>query len=82
MNNFEPNKYPLLREVLGAKSLQPTYTVRDVAQIFGVSARAIQSRVASGQLTARDLPGRARFLSQDLEDFLVASKKKGARRGN
>ena len=75
-------KYPLLQEVLAIKnlSLQATYTVRDLAQIFGVSTRAIQQRVADGQIPSRDLPGRARFLSEDLEGFLVASKKKGLRR--
>jgi hypothetical protein len=58
-------------------SLQPTYTIRDVATLFGVSVRAIQTRVASGQLPSRDLPGRAKFLSADLEQFLRESKKGG-----
>ncbi len=70
-------KYPLLEEILAIKDLplQPTYTIRNIAVIFGVTARAIQNRVASGQLTPRDLPGRARFLNQDVEAFLVASRK-------
>jgi len=72
-------KYPLLTEILTAQQLQihATYTIGDVARLFGVSSRAIQNRVASGQLTARDLPGRARFLSEDLETFIASSKRKG-----
>ena len=73
-------KYPFLEEILAIKNLplQPTYTTGNVAVIFGVSARAIQNRVVSGQLMSRDLPGRARFLNQDIEAFLVASRKKAA----
>ena len=74
-----PVKYPLLEELLALRqmSLQPTFTVRDVAALFRVSVRSIQSRVASGQLASRDLPGRARFLPVDLEQFLRESKKAG-----
>jgi hypothetical protein len=84
MNNTAPTKYPLLQEILALKELQlrATYTVHDLAGIFNVSVRAIQNRVASGQIPARDLPGRAKFLSEDLEAFLAASKKKGGRRVN
>lgn len=73
-------KYPFLEEILAIKDLplQPTYTTGNVAVIFGVSPRAIQNRVVSGQLMSRDLPGRARFLNQDIEAFLVASRKKAA----
>jgi hypothetical protein len=73
-------KYPLLEEILAIKDLrlQPTYTIRNIAVIFGVTPRAIQNRVASGQLIPRDLPGRARFLNQDIEAFLEASQKKAA----
>jgi hypothetical protein len=82
-SNSAAPKYPLLQEILAIKNLQlqATYTIRDLAQLFSVSVRAIQSRVASGQLPVRDLPGRARFLSEDLEGFLSASKKKAVRRG-
>lgn len=71
-------KYPLLEQILAIKgiSLQPTYSNRDLAALFGVSVRAIQDRVASGQLTARNLPGRAKFLPLDLEEFLRNSKRK------
>jgi hypothetical protein len=81
MTNLAATKYPHLQEVLALKSLplQATYTIRDLAQMFRVSVRAIQNRVASGQLPARDLPGRAKFLCEDLESFLAASKKKGGR---
>jgi hypothetical protein len=82
MTSSSTTKYPLLQEILAIKnlSLQATYTVRNLALIFGVSPRAIQQRVADGQITSRDLPGRARFLSEDIEEFLAASKKKGLRR--
>lgn len=70
-------KYPLLQEFLDIKnlSLQATYSIRDLAQIFDVSVRAIQNRVASGQIVTRDLPGRAKFLPQDIEAFFSSSKK-------
>jgi len=82
MSSTEPNKYPLLGEILGIKNLalQPTYTIRDVAELFGVSVRAIQNRVSSGQLVIRNLPGRAKLLPQDLEDFLKDSRKGERRR--
>jgi hypothetical protein len=77
MSSSTTTKYPLLQAILGIKNLplQATYTIHDLAQLFGVSARAIQQRVADGKIPARDLPGRARFLSDDLEAFLVASRK-------
>jgi hypothetical protein len=67
-----PGKYPLLESLLAEKGLglKGTYTNRDVAEMFGVSVRTIQDRVRRGDLRARDLPGRGRFLSEDLEDFL------------
>lgn len=81
MNSSVSTKYPLLQEILDVKSLplKATYSIRDLAQIFGVSSRAIQQRVANGQIPSRDLPGRARFLSEDLESFLTASKKASRR---
>lgn len=70
-------RYALLEAVLAEKGLhlKGTYTMQDVADIFAVSIRAIQERVQTGRLKARDLPGRARFLSQDLEDFLQRSSR-------
>jgi hypothetical protein len=49
------------------------YKTRDVAALFGVRPRAISDWVADGRLRARDLPGRNRFLPQDIEQFLAAS---------
>jgi hypothetical protein len=71
-------KYTLLQEILSLKGLQlqPVYTIRDIASLFSVTPRAIQTRVARGQIQSRDLPGRAKFLSEDLEAFLVTSRKK------
>lgn len=76
-------RYALLEEILSLRNLhlQATFSIRDVATIFGVSPRAIQNRVASGQLPVRDLPGRAKFLPQDLEEFLLASKRPRLRGG-
>jgi hypothetical protein len=78
MSNTSTGKYPLLQEILSLKglSLQPVYSIRDVANLFKVTPRAIQNRVALGQIQSRNLPGRAKFLSEDLEAFLVASRKK------
>ena len=77
----QPKKYPLLEEFLALRQmkLQATYTIREIATLFSVSARAIQSRVASGQLVARELPGRAKFLPCDLEEFLQNSRRQGAK---
>lgn len=70
-------KYPLLEELLASRglSLKGTYTNRDVAAMFGVTVRSIQERIVSGRLQSRDLPGRGRFLSCDLEEFLRNSRR-------
>jgi hypothetical protein len=77
MNQFEAAKYPLLQAILAIKDLplQPTYSTRSLAKIFDVSTRAIQNRISSGQLKPRDLPGHAKFLNQDIEEFLASSRK-------
>lgn len=82
MSTFAINRFPLLEQLLRIKGLelQATYSIRDLAQLFGVSTRAIQTRVASGQIASRDLPGRAKFLAEDLEAFLAGSKKRAGRR--
>ena len=76
MSNSVPTTFPLLEQILTvlAIPLQPMYSTRDLARMFKVSARAIQHRIAAGQLRPRDLPGRAKFLPQDLEDFLAGSQ--------
>lgn len=78
MNATDTSKYPLLEAILAIKNLplQPMYSTRTIAQIFGVSTRAIQNRIASGQIAYRDLPGRAKCFPQDIEEFLKASRKK------
>ena len=70
----------MLEEILTMRNLplQPMYTTRTAAEIFGVTARALQNWMTSGQLVGRDLPGRARFLNQDLEGFLASSRKRDA----
>jgi transposase len=84
MSDQEPRfgKYPLLEALLGEKalSLRGTYTNRDVADIFGVSVRTIQDWSRNGDFKPRNLPGRARFLSEDLETFLRNSLKTATRR--
>jgi transposase len=71
-------KYPLLEELLSSRglALKGLYTNNDVAQLFGVSVRSIQEWIAKGRLSARDLPGWGRFISQDLEEFLASSTRK------
>ena len=70
-------KYPLLKVLLEEKRLplKGTYTNRDVANIFGVSVRTIQDWSRNGEFKPRNLPGRGRFLSEDLEEFLLNSSK-------
>jgi len=71
-------RYPLLEALLEQKGLKlkGIYTVRDAAEIFSVSFRTIQDWIRDGKLLARELPGRGRFLSGDLERFLQESVRK------
>ena len=73
----KPAKYPLLETVLAYKGLpmKGTFTVPDVADLFGVTTRTIQTRIKRGGLTSRDLPGRSKFLAVDLEQLLEGSSK-------
>lgn len=70
--------YALLEPLLSEKGLRlkGIYTVRDAASIFDVSVRTIQDWMRDGKLIARDLPGRGRFLSEDLERLLQNSVRK------
>jgi transposase len=74
-------KYPLLAEILVLKNLpvQPMYSTRGIAELFNVSSRSIQNWIAAGLLVPRILPGRWKFLTQDVESFLEASRKKAAK---
>jgi hypothetical protein len=80
MNKYETPRFPLLEGMLITKNLplQATYSTRSLASLFDVSMRAIQHRISSGKLVPRDLPGHAKFLPQDVEEFLTASRKKAA----
>jgi hypothetical protein len=73
----KPERFPLLEALLREKglSLKGIYTNHDVADIFGVATRTIQEWSRNGGLMARNLPGRARFLSGDLEEFLQKSSR-------
>lgn len=76
MNTADAPKYPLLEEVLNLRGLPllAIFSTRDLARIFNVSARAMQNRIASGDLKPRDLPGRGKFFPSDVEGFLAASQ--------
>jgi hypothetical protein len=77
--NNSGTTFPLLEQILAIEglSIKSMYSVRDIAELFRVSVRAIQNRVTSGQLVPRNLPGRAKFLAQDVESFLAGSGKGG-----
>ena len=62
MNHQENTaRYPMLEEILAMRNLplQPMYTTRTAAQIFGITARALHNWITSGRIAARKLPGRA-----------------------
>jgi helix-turn-helix protein len=75
--NQPPGNYPFLESLLNAKGLtdKGIWSIRDVAGIFAVKSRAVYDWIANGKLAVRDLPGRGRFLSEDLEEFLRNSKR-------
>jgi hypothetical protein len=62
------SQFPLLRAVREAKGLglKGIYSNHDTAETFETSVRTVQEWVRCGKLNARDLPGRGRFLSEDL----------------
>lgn len=74
----DSSSFPLLESLLRLRGLdlKPIYTIPDAAQIFGTSKRTIQEWVRDGRLATRDLPGRGRFLCEDLEAFLQNSVRK------
>jgi excisionase family DNA binding protein len=73
----EPSLYPLFETMLRSKGmkLQATYTCQDIAKLFGVTARTVQSKVADGTIPSRKLIGGARFLPADIEEYLRNSTK-------
>lgn len=77
----KPTRYPLLETLLALKglSMQGTFTLRDVADLFAVSTRTIQVRIKRGDLRSRNLPGRAKFLPFDVEQFLQNSSRSDAK---
>lgn len=68
----ETDPFPLLQTMLRIKGkpLQATYTVAEVADLLDCSRRTINRRVASGDIEARDLVGRAQFFPIDIEAYL------------
>jgi len=75
MSQKTPPSFPLLQTILEQRGMIPKgiYTNRDAAELFDVSVRTIQDWITEGKLTARNLPGRGRFIAQDLEEFLAGS---------
>jgi hypothetical protein len=71
----KPARYPLLETILAYKGfpMKGTFTLREVADLFEVSTRTIQTKVKRGGLASRDLPGRSKFLAIDLEQLLLKS---------
>jgi len=53
--------------------LKAAYTGLEVAGMFDVSARTIQTWVTEGKLNKRMVPGRAKFFPEDLENLLAKS---------
>lgn len=74
-------RFPLLESLLAERGIgaRGIYTIPDVAAMFNVGRRAIQAWIHDGRLPARNLPGRGRFLSEDLEQFLQQSSMKATR---
>jgi hypothetical protein len=73
MADYTP-KYPLLEALLAefGLTLKGRYSLKDAAQILGISVRTLQDRIRNGKLRARDLSP-YKFLSIDLEDYLRCS---------
>jgi excisionase family DNA binding protein len=73
MVDYKPN-YPFLEALVAqlGLTLKGRYTLKDAAQILGVSIRTLQDRIRNGKLRARNLTP-YRFLSDDLEDYLRCS---------
>lgn len=73
------DRYPFLCALLRDRNLPflPFYSTRNVAEIFKVVPRSILYLIKAEKLVPRDLPGRAKFLPQDLEEYLRKSKKGG-----
>jgi hypothetical protein len=69
--------YPFLGSLLKAKGLtdKGIWSIGDLAGIFAVKSRAVYDWIANGKLAVRDLPGRGRFLSADIEEFLTNSRR-------
>jgi helix-turn-helix protein len=74
--------FPLLQTLLDARGMAPkgTYTNRDAASLFEVSVRTIQDWITDEKIVSRNLPGRGRFLAQDLEAFLEGSTQKASKK--
>jgi hypothetical protein len=75
--NQGQERYPLLNALLTAKGLpdKGVWSIGDMANIFGVGKRAIYDWISNHKIAPRDLPGRGKFLSADIEEFLTNSRR-------
>lgn len=75
--NAKAVRHPLLETVLAHRGLplKGTFTVQDIADVFEVTSRTIQVWIKRGDLPSRSLPGRAKLLALDLEQFLQNSSR-------
>ena len=86
MNDNEKKTCYLLLEALVAMrglTMKAVWTLRDPAELFPappprnhVSVRTIQDWIKEEKLVSRNLPGRGKFLCEDLEKFLQGSSRK------
>jgi len=76
----KPARFPLLETLLayGGLPMKGKFSTEEVADLFGVTTRTIQTRIKRGSLASRDLPGRSKFLAIDLEQFLQGSPKQAS----
>jgi len=77
MNNSKKIRYSVCEEIFTIKHLprKPIYSIRDISKIFNLSTKAIRSLVSSGELIPLDHPESAKFLAQELEDYIKDSRK-------
>jgi hypothetical protein len=78
----DASRFPLLDSLLKARGRQrqAIYNVKDIADIFEVSVRTINDWFREGKFVPRDLPGRGRALSEDLEDLVQSSRGRKTRK--
>ena len=76
MTENPKESFPCLSSYLELKGmpLKAAYTVHEVAAMFDVCPRTIQTWICTGRLKQRNVPGRAKTFPADLEALLAASE--------